>query len=48
MFFSHHGAGVNEQLVRDAGFTIGEAAVVFQDDEDTQFLWVVAHHVTSA
>jgi SAM-dependent methyltransferase len=48
MFFSHHGAEVNEQLVRDAGFTIGEAAVVSQDDEDAQFLWVVAHHVTSA
>jgi SAM-dependent methyltransferase len=42
MFFSHHGAEANKQLVRDAGFAIERAEVVKQDDEDRRFLWVVA------
>lgn len=42
MFFSHYNAEDNEQLVRHAGFDIEEAAVVNQDNEDGQFLWVVA------
>jgi SAM-dependent methyltransferase len=47
MFFSHYGAEVNEQLVRDAGFNIEEAVVVQQDNEDGRFLWVVARPVAS-
>jgi SAM-dependent methyltransferase len=43
MFFGgHDGAEVNEQLVRQAGFDVEEAAVVDQDNEDGRFLWVVA------
>jgi SAM-dependent methyltransferase len=45
MFFSHYGAEVNEQLVRQAGFNIEEAAVVNQDNEDGRFLWVAARLV---
>jgi hypothetical protein len=36
---------VNEQLVRQAGFDIEEAAVVNQDNEDGQFLWITARRV---
>jgi hypothetical protein len=46
MFFGgHDGAEVNEQLVRQAGFDVEEAAVVDQDNEDGRFLWVVARLV---
>jgi hypothetical protein len=45
MFFSHYGADVNEQLVRQAGFDIEEAAVVNQDNENGRFLWVAARLV---
>jgi hypothetical protein len=45
MFFSHYGAEVNEQLVRQAGFDIEQAAVISQDNEDGRFLWVVARLV---
>jgi SAM-dependent methyltransferase len=45
MFFSHYGAEVNEQLVRQAGFDIEDAAVVNQDNEDGRFLWVAARLV---
>jgi SAM-dependent methyltransferase len=48
MFFSHYGAEANEQLVRDAGLNIEEAAVVDQDNEDARFLWVVARRVVPA
>jgi cyclopropane fatty-acyl-phospholipid synthase-like methyltransferase len=47
-FFSHYGAEVNEQLVRQAGFNIEEAAVVNQDNEDGRFLWVAARLVIVA
>jgi 2-polyprenyl-3-methyl-5-hydroxy-6-metoxy-1,4-benzoquinol methylase len=42
MFFSHYDSGTNRRLVCDAGFAIEHAEVVVQDDEDEQFLWVVA------
>ena len=42
---SHYGAEVNEQLVRQAGFDIEQAAVISQDNEDGRFLWVVARLV---
>jgi SAM-dependent methyltransferase len=45
MFFSHYAAEVNEQLVRQAGFDIEQAAVVNQDNEDGRFLWVAARLV---
>jgi SAM-dependent methyltransferase len=42
MFFSHYGARMNEQLVRDAGLAIERAELVDQDDDDARFLWVIA------
>jgi hypothetical protein len=42
MFFSHYGAQENEQLIRDAGFSIERAEVVDQDNEQARFLWVIA------
>jgi SAM-dependent methyltransferase len=48
MFFSHYGAEVNEQLVRQAGFNIVEATVVNQDNEDGRFLWVAARLAAQA
>lgn len=47
MFFSHYGADINEQLVRDAGFTIEQAELVEQDNDDARFLWTVARRVSS-
>jgi SAM-dependent methyltransferase len=43
MFFSHFDAETNEQLIREAGFTIEHAKIVEQDNEDGRFLWIVAH-----
>ena len=42
MFFSHYGADENAVLVRAAGFTIEQAEVVAQDNEDASFLWIIA------
>ncbi len=42
MFFSHFDAEKNRSIVREAGFTLLEAAVV-PEREDDRFLWVVAH-----
>jgi SAM-dependent methyltransferase len=42
MFFSHYDAGTNIALLRKAGFAIERMEQVDQDNEDSQFLWVVA------
>ena len=42
MFFSHFDAETNRSIVREAGFTLLEAAVV-PEREDDRFLWIVAH-----
>jgi SAM-dependent methyltransferase len=42
MFFSHYDAGTNVTLLRKAGFAIELMEQVDQDNEDSQFLWVVA------
>jgi SAM-dependent methyltransferase len=42
MFFSHYDAETNEQLICDAGFSIERAELVDQDNEDAQFLWIIA------
>lgn len=41
-FFSGFDALTNEQMVRDAGFVIERTEVLQADDEDAQFLWIVA------
>ena len=48
MFFSHYGAQKNEQLIRDAGFSIERAEAVDQDNEQARFLWVIARLVRGA
>ncbi|MGB9369527.1 MAG: UPF0146 family protein [Xanthobacteraceae bacterium] len=42
MFFSHYDADENVALVRAAGFTVEQADVVAQDNEDASFVWIVA------
>jgi SAM-dependent methyltransferase len=42
MFFSHYDASTYERLVRDAGLNIELAELVDQDNDDGQFLWVIA------
>jgi hypothetical protein len=42
MFFSHYDAQANEQLVRDAGFSIERAELVDQGNEQGRFLWDIA------
>jgi SAM-dependent methyltransferase len=45
MFFSHHDARRNRELVREAGFEIDQAPVQAEpeDRHDALFLWVLAH-----
>jgi len=42
MFFSHHDAATNVQLIEAAGLKIDLMELVEQDNEDACFLWVVA------
>jgi SAM-dependent methyltransferase len=42
MFFSHYDASTSIALLRKAGFAIERMEQVDQDNEDSQFLWVVA------
>jgi SAM-dependent methyltransferase len=42
MYFSHYDSDANKRLVCDAGLTIERAEVVNQDNEDAQFLWIIA------
>jgi len=42
MYFSHYDSDANKRLIHDAGLSIERAEVVKQDNEDAQFLWIVA------
>lgn len=41
MFFSHYDAKTNERLIREAGLVVETAEIVAQDNEESEFLWVV-------
>jgi 2-polyprenyl-3-methyl-5-hydroxy-6-metoxy-1,4-benzoquinol methylase len=42
MYFSHYDSDANKRLVCDVDLGIERAEVVNQDDEDAQFLWIIA------
>ncbi len=42
MYFSHYDVEMNMRLVRNAGLAIENSEVVHEDNDDEQFLWVVA------
>jgi SAM-dependent methyltransferase len=42
MFFSHDGTEASLWHLRDAGLTVRESTVERQDNEDVDFLWIVA------